>query len=218
MFCRNCGNELPTGAQYCNRCGTKITPITLPEPDPVPTAANDVPAGPEPAPTVWGDAFNAPAGPEPAPAAGNGVPVEPEPIPEPEPIVIPQQEPQRNARPAYTRPTPEEQNRPLFTPDAEPELPKENRPLSPWAYFGWSLLFMIPVLGLIPLIICSFAGGNVNRRNFARSFWIGIIIVLVLVLGLMVLVLTGVLRGPLDAAIAWLRSDGLTWLAKAIGV
>lgn len=51
--------------------------------------------------------------------------------------------------------------------------PEEYRPLSPWAYFGYSLLFSIPFVGLILLIVFSFMGGNVNRRNFARSFFIG---------------------------------------------
>jgi hypothetical protein len=37
------------------------------------------------------------------------------------------------------------------------------------------------------------------------------------VLILLILVLTGVLRGPLESAIAWLRDTGLTWLSKTIG-
>lgn len=45
------------------------------------------------------------------------------------------------------------------------------RPLSPWAYFGYSILFVIPVIGWIFLIVLSFNGENINRRNFARSFW-----------------------------------------------
>ena len=32
-------------------------------------------------------------------------------------------------------------------------LPPENRPLSPWAYFGYSLLFAIPLIGLIAVAV-----------------------------------------------------------------
>ena len=39
------------------------------------------------------------------------------------------------------------------------------RPLSPWAYFGYNLLFSIPILGFIMLIVFSFSNENINRRN-----------------------------------------------------
>ena len=47
--------------------------------------------------------------------------------------------------------------------------PEQYRPLSPWAYFGYSLLFSIPVIGLIFLLIYSFDDSRINHRNFARS-------------------------------------------------
>ena len=50
--------------------------------------------------------------------------------------------------------------------------PSQDRPLSPLAYAGYALLFLIPGLGLIPLLYFSIKGGNPHRRNFARSFWI----------------------------------------------
>jgi len=50
------------------------------------------------------------------------------------------------------------------------------RPLSPWAYFGYQLLFAIPIVGLICLIIFSLSSGNINRRNFARSYFCVLII------------------------------------------
>ena len=62
-------------------------------------------------------------------------------------------------------------------------------PLSPWAYFGLTILFSIPVVGLVFLVIFSIAKGNVNRRNFARSYWC-ILVVLAIVIG--ILFLTGV--------------------------
>lgn len=48
---------------------------------------------------------------------------------------------------------------------------EEFRPLSPWAYFGYSVLFTVPVIGLIVNLVFCFSDGNINRRNYARSFW-----------------------------------------------
>ena len=51
------------------------------------------------------------------------------------------------------------------------QLPKQYRPLSPWAYFGYAILFSIPVVGIISLIILALNNNNINRRNYARSFF-----------------------------------------------
>ncbi len=55
-------------------------------------------------------------------------------------------------------------------------LPAEFRPLGAWGYFGYSLLFSIPLIGFIALIICACSGSNINRRSFARSYFCGFII------------------------------------------
>jgi len=60
-------------------------------------------------------------------------------------------------------------------------LPEEYRPLSPWAYFGYQLLFAVPLIGLIFLIIFSFSNKNINRRNFARSHFCGYVLLLIIV-------------------------------------
>ena len=52
-----------------------------------------------------------------------------------------------------------------------PIIPEQYQPLSPWAYFGLQILFAIPVVGFIFLIIFSCKKSNLNRRNFARSYW-----------------------------------------------
>lgn len=59
--------------------------------------------------------------------------------------------------------------------------PKEYKPLSPWAYFGLSVLYAIPVVGLVFLIIFSFNKKNINRRSFTRSYWCGLILVAALI-------------------------------------
>ncbi|MBR5093922.1 MAG: zinc-ribbon domain-containing protein [Oscillospiraceae bacterium] len=63
-------------------------------------------------------------------------------------------------------------------------LPAQYRPIGAWGYFGYMLLFSIPVIGFILLIVFSFSDANINRRNFARSYWcvflLAIIITIVL--------------------------------------
>ena len=60
------------------------------------------------------------------------------------------------------------------------QLPDKYRPLSAWAYFGYSIVFNIPVIGFILLIVCAVDSSNVNRRSFARSYFCGAFIVLIL--------------------------------------
>ncbi len=47
---------------------------------------------------------------------------------------------------------------------------KRNKLISSWGYLGYTLLFFIPIVGLVLLIVFSFSE-NRNKRNFARSFW-----------------------------------------------
>lgn len=66
----------------------------------------------------------------------------------------------------------------------DPSIPPYYRPLSPWAYFGYNILFAIPLIGLIFLIIFSFDNSNINRKNYARSFfivWLLVIIVIAII-------------------------------------
>ena len=55
------------------------------------------------------------------------------------------------------------------------------RPMSPWGYFGYSLLFSIPLIGLILLIVFSLNNENINRRNYARSMFCSMIVAAVLI-------------------------------------
>ena len=92
------------------------------------------------------------------------------PIPEP----MPQPAPEPAPAPAY-RPNP------TYTAPANygtqtPEIPEQYRPLSPWAYFGYTLLFAIPIVGFIMLIVFSCKKSNINRRNYARSYWCMLIV------------------------------------------
>lgn len=51
-------------------------------------------------------------------------------------------------------------------------IPNEYKPISAWGYFGYNTLFSIPIIGFIFLIVFSFDSSNINRRNYARSFFI----------------------------------------------
>ena len=49
--------------------------------------------------------------------------------------------------------------------------PEEFRPLTPWAYLAYGLLFSVPLIGLVALMYYSLNDSNINRRSFARSYW-----------------------------------------------
>ena len=53
---------------------------------------------------------------------------------------------------------------------------EEYRPLSPWTYFWVQILYAIPVIGFIFLIIHAIGAKNVNKKNFARSYFCVVII------------------------------------------
>lgn len=66
-------------------------------------------------------------------------------------------------------------------------IPEDYRPISMWGYFGYELLFSIPLVGFILLLVFSFGGTrNLNLRNFARSYFCYLIIIAVLVIILIV--------------------------------
>ena len=66
-------------------------------------------------------------------------------------------------------------------------LPEKYRPLGMWAYFGYTILFSIPLLGFIFLIIYSFSDKNINRRNFARSYFCVFILMVIIYVICMIL-------------------------------
>lgn len=61
-------------------------------------------------------------------------------------------------------------------------IPEEYRPISMWGYLGYQLLFSIPCVGFILLLVFSFGGAkNYNVRNFARSYFCYLIVIVILV-------------------------------------
>ncbi len=64
-------------------------------------------------------------------------------------------------------------------------LPEKYRPIGAWKYLLYSLLFAIPLVGLIFALVISIRRGNINRRSFAR-FWLFADIVVIAVIALCV--------------------------------
>lgn len=60
------------------------------------------------------------------------------------------------------------------------QIPPEYRPISTWGYFGYELLFGIPFVGLILLIVFSFAPANINLKHFARSHFCTLFLCLII--------------------------------------
>ena len=58
-------------------------------------------------------------------------------------------------------------------------LPKAYRPLSPWNYFGRSILYSIPVIGWIFLLVHAIADKSRHGRSFARSYFCALLVVAV---------------------------------------
>ncbi len=84
-------------------------------------------------------------------------------------------------------------NRPL----TEKDLPEELKPIGPWGYFGFNILFSLPLIGVILLFVFALGGtSKVNLRNYARSFFCNLIIVIIL---LIILSATGTLTYLLSA-------------------
>ena len=83
-------------------------------------------------------------------------------------------------------------NIPQRRPVTEASLPEEFKPISMWGYFGYELLFMIPCVGFILLLVFSFGGTkNVNLKNFARSYFC-VLILVVLISVILVVALGGI--------------------------
>jgi hypothetical protein len=60
-------------------------------------------------------------------------------------------------------------------------IPEKYRPISAWGYFGYNLLFLIPIAGFILLIVFSFDNSNINRRNYARSYFCGLLLAIIII-------------------------------------
>lgn len=162
--CINCGQENPNTAKFCINCG-----VVLPEPKEKNTAA-ETGSAPECSSSVKAEA-------------------------------VKEDEQERNSKKdcsdfnAYYQsqtcggshgspsvyPS-DEQSRQTPTPDAAiNSVSEQNRPLSTWEYFGYLLLFSVPLLGLICMIIfATGADKNKNLTNLSRAYLLIIVIFLLI--------------------------------------
>ena len=79
------------------------------------------------------------------------------------------------------------------------DIPERFMPLSSWAYFGYGILFAIPIIGFILLIVFSLSEQNINRRNYARSYFCALLVVAIIIV---ILALMGVLGAGIGAGYA----------------
>lgn len=59
--------------------------------------------------------------------------------------------------------------------------------ITPWGYVGYTLLFLIPVVGQVFLVTYALSAMNINVRNYARGFFILLMIALVVFLGILII-------------------------------
>lgn len=65
-------------------------------------------------------------------------------------------------------------------------IPIEYKPISAWGYFGYNILFAIPIIGFIFLLVFALGGTrNINLKNYARSFFC-IYVIVGIVLGILI--------------------------------
>ena len=59
-------------------------------------------------------------------------------------------------------------------------IPDKYKPISMWGYFGYQILFGIPLIGFIFLLIFALGGtNNENLKNYSRSYFCVLILSLV---------------------------------------
>ena len=84
---------------------------------------------------------------------------------------------------------------PVQQPQA-PTIPANYKPISAWGYVGYELLFCIPIVGFIFMLVWAFSNGNINRKNFARSYLI------YLIFGIVISAITIILMFVLGAGLS----------------
>lgn len=65
-------------------------------------------------------------------------------------------------------------------PNQNMNIPLNYKPISAWGYIGYNFLFAIPLVGLILMIVFACSNENINRRNYARSYLILMLLVIAL--------------------------------------
>ena len=64
------------------------------------------------------------------------------------------------------------------------ECPPDCIPIKPFGYIFLTIIYSIPIIGLIVILAHSASYKNLNRRNYARSWLIGIILIILIIFAL----------------------------------
>ena len=175
MYCSKCGAEIKEGAAFCGNCGTSLQSFP-----PIQEKTTDKPEAPMSQEnfTASGQAAEktANSNPEFRGAQGGQNPGQ-----EPKQYVQPQS-PYQPQPMAYGTGNPAYNNFNIPIKNYDPS--KDYTPISMWGYFGYQILFAIPLIGFILILIFAFGGTrNINLRNYARStFCLFIILIAVILL------------------------------------
>ncbi len=73
----------------------------------------------------------------------------------------------------------------------EKHLPKSYRPISGWGYFWRSVFYAIPVIGWLFVLINALGAKNRNGRNFARSYFCALLVLIIAAVVVFLLDLAG---------------------------
>jgi hypothetical protein len=106
------------------------------------------------------------------------------------PAVTPEQPYQQNPyhqQQAQYQPYQQQYQQPNYVNNNWNGIPSDYKPISAWGYVGYNLLFSIPLVGFILLFVYGFGNGNINVKNYARSFLLFYLITIVLTILLSVL-------------------------------
>ncbi len=69
---------------------------------------------------------------------------------------------------------------PMMNQGMPQQMSELTRPITPWGYVGYYLLFSIPIVGIILAIIKACSAPNINVKNFAKGFCILFVLFLIL--------------------------------------
>jgi len=104
--------------------------------------------------------------------------------------------PNGNMNPQYGAQNYGPQNYGTPNPYNNPSIPPYYRPIKPWGYIGYMLLYSIPIVGFIMLIVNALAEDNINKRNFARSYlWLMLVSFIIWLVFFIIAIVIGVVAG-----------------------